>query len=94
MFRKGKGGKIKRDRCASYYDEDVLGKEIGTEGQGKRDGEEKSEDGRETIGSRMESAALAEIDGAIEGKEEAVATEEEHGKRYEFMVGLRPKKVG
>ena len=32
MYRKGKGRKaLKKERCASYYDEDIMGPRVGIE---------------------------------------------------------------
>lgn len=88
MFRKGKGRKAKRERCASYNDEDILGRGTGTEVEGAEEGEVVGNENNkpEARDFRKGRAVLMEMGKGLKmEKEKGPAKADE--RFYEFMVG-------
>ena len=106
-FRKGKGRRAKRERCASYWDEDILGRGTGTEresdmqelrGAGKENvSVSKGENVRIEIEEKGEfrngRAVLVETERCKKMRKEKAFCEEAEEKKFEFMVkGLSLRK--
>lgn len=89
MFRKGKGKKAKRERCASYNDEDILGKGTRTELEDAR--REMEMAGNENIVAENGEvpkgrAVLVETGKGLELDNEKPSMKAD-GSLYAFMVG-------
>lgn len=88
VARKGKGRKAKRERCASYNDEDILGRGTGTDVEGASGSEGA---GNEDVKAgecefRKGRAVLAEIGKGSEPDTERALTKADGG-LHGFMVG-------
>jgi len=88
MFRKGKGMKAKRERCASYNDEDILGRGTGTEVEGAEEGEVVGNENNKPEASefRKGRAVLMEMGKGLKMEKEKGPTKADE-RFYEFMVG-------
>jgi len=88
MFRKGKGRKAKRERCASYNDEDILGRGTGTEVESARKGAVMGDEEFQAREGefRKGRAILMELEKGLEMEEEKAPTKADE-RFYEFMVG-------
>lgn len=88
MFRKGKGRKTKRERCASYNDEDILGRGTGTEVEVMMEadavGNEHVEAGECEF--RKGRVVLVDMERGSEREKEEAATKTDES-LYKFMVG-------
>lgn len=89
ISRKGKGRKAKRERCASYNDEDILGRGAGTELESVREaGVVCNENVKAGKGEfRKGRAVLEEMGKGLDSeKEKEKALRKADGKFYELMV--------